>query len=331
MWARPAGRWTMPRPLMCQPRPWMTFELTIRCIQARFLLLPGNECNARLLGVLGRALELYGEHVRLHFAGGTSNHIHLLVSTRDAQWKGLFKAHVFGNVSREIGELHDWPERLWSRRCRDIPVLDDGAVYRRAMYLAVQAAKDGLTTLGNWPGIHWVKAVTEGRPLRGVWYDRTALCRMRANWARADPRRRGRRPALQDVARTIEVELAPLPMWVDLSEGERRAAWKVLVERALEAFPPKTETMLGRAAVLAFEPHHRPERAERRAAPVAHATRGELVEAWRSEYAALVAAFREVMDAFRRGLCTSNEGEPFAWCAGLPWPRRPVSGMGPSG
>ncbi|MHC4838511.1 MAG: transposase, partial [Planctomycetota bacterium] len=68
----------MARPLMVQPRAWMTFELTARCHQARFLLTPSDECNARFLGVMGRALELYGEQVRVHFAGGTSNHIHIL-------------------------------------------------------------------------------------------------------------------------------------------------------------------------------------------------------------------------------------------------------------
>ncbi|MHC4837220.1 MAG: transposase [Planctomycetota bacterium] len=70
----------MPRPLMVQPERWMTFEWTARCHQARFLLRPNDECNARFLGVLGRALELYGEHVHVHFAGGTSNHVHLLLS-----------------------------------------------------------------------------------------------------------------------------------------------------------------------------------------------------------------------------------------------------------
>lgn len=316
----------MPRPLMCQPEPWMTFELTARCTQARFLLRPSDERNARFLGVMGRALELYGAHVRVHFAGGTSNHIHLLVSTEDARWKALFKSFLFGNVSKEIGDLYDWPGPLWHRRCRDIPVLDDGAVYRRAMYLAVQAAKDGLTTVGSWPGIQWVKAVTEGRPLRGVWYDRTALYERRAAWERAHPTTRGRRPALQDVARTIPVELTPLPMWSELSEDERRARWVELVERAVAEFPPKTETMLGAERVLAFDPHHRPARAARRPAPESHASTPERRAWWRSQYAQLVHAYRELMQAIRDGLRRDDAAEPLAWCAGLPWPRPTASG-----
>ncbi|MHC4836570.1 MAG: transposase [Planctomycetota bacterium] len=299
----------------------MTFELTARCTQARFLLRPSDERNARFLGVMGRALELYGAHVRLHFAGGTSNHIHLLVSTEDARWKAMFKSFLFGNVSKEIGELYDWPGPFWHRRCRDIPVLDDGSVYSRAMYLAAQAAKDGLTTVGSWPGIQWVKAVTEGRPLRGVWYDRATLYEQRMAWARADPAKRGRRPALQDVARTIPVELTPLPMWAELSESERRARWSELVERAIEAFPPKSETMLGAEAVLAFDPHHRPARASRQPAPESHASSPEKRAWWRAQYALLVHAYRALMRQIRDGLRGADAAEPFAWCAGLPWPR----------
>ena len=316
----------MPRPLMVQPRAWMTFELTARCHQARFLLRPSDECNARFLGVMGRALEIYGEQVRVHFAGGTSNHIHILASTKDARWKALFKAFLFGNVSKEVGELYDWPGPFWHRRCRDIAVLDDEAVYRRAMYLAAQAAKDGLTTIGSWPGIQWVKAVTEGRPLRGVWYDRTALYQQRVAWARADPATRGRRPCLQDVARTIPVELTPLPMWSELSEAERQAKWVELVERAGEEFPPKTPTMLGAEAVKGQEPHHRPERAAKRPAPACHATTPAKRAWWRAQYALLVHAFRALMKDIQDGLRSADATEPFAWCAGLPWPRAPSSG-----
>ena len=81
----------MPRFLSYQSEPWQIFEVTTRCIQGRFLLRPGEEANRRMLGVIGRAQELFGEHVHLHMVAGTSNHLHLLVSSRDSAWRARFK------------------------------------------------------------------------------------------------------------------------------------------------------------------------------------------------------------------------------------------------
>ncbi|MCB9529327.1 MAG: hypothetical protein H6701_13255 [Myxococcales bacterium] len=152
----------MPRPLMFVPEPWQAFELTIRCHQSRLLMCPGDECSRRVLGVLGRALELYGDHVHLYFAGGTSNHLHLIAAFEDAEWKARFKSHVKTNISKELGELFDWPGCHWDRRSRDIAILDDEAFEDRLAYLASHGVKDNLVSCpGSWPGIQWVRAVTD--------------------------------------------------------------------------------------------------------------------------------------------------------------------------
>lgn len=92
----------MPHPLRSQQRPWQIFEITTRCHQGRFLLRPGSEENRRIIGVIGRALSLYGEHVRLYFGGGTSNHLHLTLAARTQRWLGRFKCHVKSNTSRSL-------------------------------------------------------------------------------------------------------------------------------------------------------------------------------------------------------------------------------------
>ena len=132
----------MPRPLMFVPAPWTPFEITMRCHQSRLLMCPGDACSRRVLGVIGRALELFGAHAHLYFAGGTSNHLHLIAAFRDAEWKARFKSHIKTNISKELGDLFDWPGNHWDRRTRDIPILDDQAFEDRLAYLASHGVND---------------------------------------------------------------------------------------------------------------------------------------------------------------------------------------------
>ena len=75
----------MSRPLAFQETAGQVFEFSARCQQGRFLLTPGSEKNRRIVGVLARSLELYGDQVKVHLGGGTSNHLHLLVSAETSQ------------------------------------------------------------------------------------------------------------------------------------------------------------------------------------------------------------------------------------------------------
>ena len=58
-------------------------EITVRCFQGCYLLLPSGELNDRFLGVVGRARELFP--VQLHVVSVMSNHYHLLMSPGDAE------------------------------------------------------------------------------------------------------------------------------------------------------------------------------------------------------------------------------------------------------
>lgn len=293
----------MGRPLSYQPEEWTYFELTFRCMQGRFLLRPGSEENRRFIGVLGRSLELYGDNIDLHFAGGTSNHIHLLIRSRTAQDRAAFKCHLKTNLAKELGRLHGWREHVFGRRSRDIPVLDDEAVRERLKYLAAHGVKEGLVeTPGWWPGVQWVNAVTEGQELRGVWYDRTRLYRLLQAWEARKPSNRGPKPTLEDVATKYVVRLTPLPFMEHLDEGEQRAEWKRLVDEAVEAYPPERPKALGAEKVLEQNPHAKPRRMKNTPAPLVHSTRPDLRRQWMEAYRGFVTAFRAAMKRLREGL-----------------------------
>ncbi|MCB9529797.1 MAG: hypothetical protein H6701_15670 [Myxococcales bacterium] len=293
----------MGRPLMYQEHPWQPVEITMRCMQSRLLMRPGEECNRRVLGVLGRAMELYGQHTRLYFAGGTSNHLHLVAAFESAEWKARFKAHIKANISKELGALFDWPGTHWDRRSRDIHILDDEAFEDRLMYLAAHGVKDGLVeTPHGWPGIGWVRAVTEGRPLVGVWYDRTRLDAMQRAWERQPVGERGRRPSLQDVATRKVIDLTPPPMWADLPTPTLRARWTALVADALERHRPSgSGPPLGEAAVRTADPHERPAKSKRSPAPAVHTRSRALRQAWWAGYVAFVETWRAALQALRAG------------------------------
>jgi len=293
----------MSRPLIYQPEAWTTVESTFRCAQGRYLMSPGSESNRRVLGVLGRALHLYGESVKLIFAGGTSNHLHLILKSETPQARAAFKCHVKTNLSKELGHLFDFPEGFFGRRCRDIPILDDEALRQRLMYASRHCMKEGLvSTMGCWPGVQWPKAVTEGRPLKGVWYDRSRLFEMRRKWEAADAETRGNRPSLKDVAETYVVKLTPPDFMADLDEAAQRAQWTILFEAAVERYPAPPGEPLGRAAIEAQDPQTRPKHTKRTPAPLVHATDPARAREWRTAYRAFVAAWRLATDRLRRGL-----------------------------
>src|SRR5262249_10817899 len=66
------------RPLRHVPRERCLFEVTVRTVQARFLLRPSVALNEIILGVLGRAQRIYGAGAEICAFAFVSNHFHLL-------------------------------------------------------------------------------------------------------------------------------------------------------------------------------------------------------------------------------------------------------------
>lgn len=313
----------MGRPLSFQVAgQWTVFEVTFRCIQERLLLKPGDESTDIILGVLGRSLKLYGRGVKLMFGGGTSNHMHLILSSRSSKERALFKCHLKTNLSKRLGKKFTWSDHLFGRRTTDIPVLDEGALMGRVYYCARHGFKERLIAeTESWPGVPWVDAVTRGVPLKGVWHNLTALNRAERKWRIRGKAKGMSKPSLEQFAETIEVPLEPLPWMQGLSAQEQREKWGEIFLDAKRRYPQPEGPVLGAEKVLEQDPHSRPANSKRSPAPRCHGTSAAVIQAWKEAYAEFVACYRNAWQKLRRELSRPTSKFAFPW-GGVPptWP-----------
>jgi hypothetical protein len=245
----------MPRGLRFVPEGGALVEVTVRTTQSRLLLRPGIAVNEVILGVLGRAQRLYP--VRCCSVVFLSNHWHALLQVDDSLQLARFMQHVDGNLSAEIGrkELHDWPGTMWSRRYQSIVVSDEEAAQvARLRYHLAHSVKEGLVDrVKRWPGVHFAKSILGGRPLKGLWFNRTA---------EFAARNRGEDFGRLKYAEEEELVLSPLPCWANLSPEQYRERIAELVEEIEEEARADREAKgvepLGVEAILRQDPHTGP-------------------------------------------------------------------------
>lgn len=275
-------------------------EITTRTIHSRCLLRPSREVNEILVGVLAKALETH--EVRLHAVVALSTHMHLILSPASVAEMAAFMKFVNGNISREIGRIHDWPGTLWARRYTSIPISEEPeAQIARLKYILSQGCKEGLVASPiDWPGVHSADALASGRPLEGVWTDRTSF----------DAARRRRQGAkIRDFQESLRVHLEPLPCWRHLDDESRRAEVRTLVDQIEKETQRHHRSQgtrpLGARAVRRVHPHRRPLRENRAPAPLVHAATRRTREALREAYSRFVHDYTIAAERLRSGDLTA--------------------------
>ena len=273
----------MPRPLRFQPEEWMTHFVTSRCIHSRMLLRPSRVGNRLIVGVFARARQRY--NVRIFGLCVLSNHYHLLIATPDASTLSSFMQYVNSNLAREMGRLHRWREKFWSRRYRASVVLDDAAQIDRLKYIFSNSFKEGLVKHARyWPGVHCHSVLVEKRSLVGIWVDRT----------------QGRRQTPK-AREELALSFAKLPCLSELNDTAYLDKMRDLSREAhKECESPRK--FLGQKHVLAVNPHSEPKKATQSPAPLCHAGCKKLRRAFKLAYQAFVEAYKQTFEAFRNGL-----------------------------
>ncbi len=271
-------------------------EVTCRTLHGRFLLRPSRDLNEIILGILGRAARRY--RVRLCAFVYLSNHCHLLLRPADARQLARFMGFVNGNLAKEAGRLHRWRERIWGRRYTAIVVShEEPAQLARLRYVLEQETKEGLVRRPqDWPGAHSIQALLDGRPMRGIWFDRTR---------EYEARRCGQQPGKYEFAEEEILELSPLPAWEALDPEARREAVRSLireiVREARKAQKSSGRAPLGVRRILNQDPHDRPERLQRSPAPRFHAQAWRVRKSLELAYHEFRLCFRQAAEDLRRG------------------------------
>ena len=269
-------------------------EVTCKTVQGRFLLRPDPETRSAILGVLGRAQALYS--MRIVAFSFLSNHYHLLLIADSPKQLARFMGHVNSNIAREVGRLHDWSTRMWSRRYESTLVSDEEkAQVRRLRYLLAQGVKEGLVARAiDWPGPSSVAALVGGEAIVGTWFDRTAARRAREKGIVCAP---------TAFSSDLTVELTPMPCWSEWTEARRQQATAELLLgiQAEAAAARGGRPVLGKEAILRQPPHHRSETEERTPAPRFHAASKAAWQLLRDAYRLFVAAFRRAAERLRGG------------------------------
>jgi hypothetical protein len=288
----------MSRSLRFVPEGGALVEVTLRTIQSRLLLRPGPAVNEIILGVLGRAQRLYG--VACYSVVFLSNHWHALLWVEDALQLSRFMQHVDGNLSAEIGrkELHDWQGTMWSRRYQAIVVSgEEAAQVERLRYHLAHGVKEGLVDrVKRWPGVHFAKSLLGGKPLKGLWFNRTE---------EFAARNRGEDFGRLKYAEEEELVLSQLPCWADLTPEQYRERIAELVEEIEQEARADREARgvepLGAEAILRQDPHTCPNQTKKSSAPLYHAATKAAREAFWEAYSAFVVAFREAAERLKAG------------------------------
>ncbi len=298
--------------------PGSLVEVTTRTLHGRLLLRPGAALTDIIHGVLGRAQALYS--LRIHAYVFLSNHYHLLCSPTDPQQLARFMCFLNSNLAREAGRLHAWKEKFWSRRYQAIPVSGElAAQIARLKYLLAHGVKEGfVSTPADWPGAHCIDAFLHGRPLRGLWFDRSA---------EYEAERRGLEVSSRNFASDQTVVLTPLPCWSHLGEEEVRTHIADLlrdIERGARRLQRATDREpLGADAIQRQNPHQEPVRLKRSPAPLVHAVTKRARRAFLEAYRIFVSAYRRAAERLRGGDLSASFPE-YSFPPPLPFARGPA-------
>lgn len=271
-------------------------EIMQKTLHGRYLLRPSRELVDLFNGVLIRAAERYSVEVCAFVC--LSNHSHLLVLPEDAEALSAFMTYFAGNLAKEVGRLHDWPQKIYGRRYTHVITSDEPeAQEERLRYLLSNSCKEGLVKRPqDWPGPSSVEALLTGTTVRGVWFDRSA---------EYEARRSKRRFRKYEFAEVHDLQLAPIPAWKHLDPEERKTRVRTIVRditrEAYETAKTTGRAPLGVRRVLAQHPHSRPETTKSSTKPIVHAATRKARQRMLLDFRLFRKAYRLASAALRRG------------------------------
>ncbi len=283
----------MGRPLR-RHEPGQFYLVTNRCLQSRFLFRPDASLNGAVLEWLARAQIRY-PRLRVLAVCVMSNHLHLVVRDEHGQlgeWAGYF----FGNLARSVDRIRGRSGPCFARRYSAEPILDQGALLDRIVYVVTNPVKANLCKRArDWPGV-LLFAGGESRVVGATWVDRDEfrLARIRAT------SRGGATPIVEDFRVQGQIVIDPIPSDPSSLGGVEGAVEAREQELGDERRRAGRKT-LTRRQVLAQDWRSAPPNPDRSPRPLCHSADPSLRVAFHDGFREFVRLFREAAERLRCG------------------------------
>ncbi len=265
----------MGRSLRCHA-PGTIHLVTSRCHQARFFLRPDRPTNRAVLEWLARAQHAW-PGVRLLGVCVMSNHIHLLVQDTQGDLAG-WASYFFGNLARAVNRIRGRSGAVFSRRYSAEPVLDDGALLDRLVYVVTNPVQARLCARArDWPGVV-------------LWSRSGEVERHQISWVEGDA---------TESSGTETLEIHPLPL------DDARTLVTAIRQREAECRIDRRRAGVGvmtRAQLVSQHWHSRPRWPKNSPRPLCHTTDPALRRAFVERVGDFATAFREAAARLRAGL-----------------------------
>jgi REP element-mobilizing transposase RayT len=146
--------------------------LTIRTAEARLWILPTQNINKIVGGILARYQEILG--IELYAYAVLGNHLHLVARAPRANIDEFEE-----NVNREIARRLNWKFHLegqfWSRRYDDLKILSENDLLKAFLYISTNPTRHGLVENSkDWPGLVSYKQSLDERERQFTFYHYSA-------------------------------------------------------------------------------------------------------------------------------------------------------------
>ncbi len=205
---------------------------------------------------------------------------------------------VNSNLARKANRIIGWKERFWGRRYRAIEIGDENAaLIDRLRYVISHGPKENLVLrCRQWPGLQCIDALTEGKPLKGFWHDRSL---------EYEAKRRGKELDPETFITRYTLKLDPLPCWRHLPEEQIRRRIQEIVDD-VDAQTARRVVLNGVSlpsaeAIRKQDPHKIPVYTKKSTAPAVHAASKAIRKQMKEAYRLFVEAYREAAASLRAG------------------------------
>jgi REP element-mobilizing transposase RayT len=273
--------------------------ITCRTVNAELLLVPSEELNEIIGGIIARYAEMYSIEIFAFVV--LSNHYHLLIRGPEGIIPS-FEACINREISIRTNRLIRRSGNLWGRRYDDQIAPESADAVEAFVYVITNPVKHGLVSHPRlWPGLssYW-------QSINNPEKEYTFLHHTAYNAARIKARRLGELVRRQDFETKHVLKICPLPCFAGLGVKRQREKLRGLIEeRTLKLEKERKAAgkgFIGRKAVL-VQPKRGsfPQEVSRSPRPCCYTKSIEVLKAFKEEYKSKLSWYLKASISFRAG------------------------------